>query len=161
MVWLSLLDVQHSVSTPGDYEGSFFIQASVSVAVEVPFSFTITDEELPNLPAEIFNWTGAFDGDTTCASYFSYQTANFLDPSGYDDCSGVNLNYGVEVELLLAPDDNDFSIDYAYASLCWLEMDTWKCSTTLPHPVNTRHFLHSGFLCVSGCGGAIQLHHRG
>ena len=70
---------------------------------EVPFSFTITDQDIPNAVVDNADWTGSFDGDTTCASSYAYQWLEFTDPSGYGDCDGVELGNGVEVELLASP----------------------------------------------------------
>ena len=73
------MEVQHYASTPGEYQGTFLIQASGACqVVEVPFSFTIVDEDIPAIVAEDFNWWGTFDGDTTCAiaSASSYTSFN-------------------------------------------------------------------------------------
>ena len=119
------IDVQHSVSTPGNYEGYFTITPPGSCqGVQVPFQFTITEPDNGAVEATNVEWYDSadhelFSGDGACPLSNGYSYAHFNDTTGYNGCWGDYLGYGVDVELIVAPNSSDFMIDQAYGELCY------------------------------------------
>ena len=111
-----------SGGTPGYYQGQFVIQPQgYCQSILVPFAFTITDEDLPPVIADI-NWSnGPFDGDTTCSTY-GYVDGWFNDPSNYTGCDEFyfeqEYEYGLSVQWDSLPDGSDFQFNYANAWIC-------------------------------------------
>ena len=116
------LDIQYSVSTPGFYEGNFLVQTNGACQIiQVPFSFTVSDDPLPTFLATDVDWSGSFGGGSSCPTSFENgQYAYFNDPSGAYNCYwGIVLGSGMDVELTLAPDSSDFEVTYGYGELCY------------------------------------------
>ena len=66
------ISAQYSNGSPGSYEGTFLLtdfSGTGCNSISIPFSFTITDEELPPVVADIEWNNGTFNGDTTCSTY--------------------------------------------------------------------------------------------
>ena len=126
-----------TASTPGEYLGTFLIQASGACqVVEVPFSFTI-DEDIPAIVAEDFNWSGTFDGDTTCAIASASSYTSFNDPSGYSGYWSGNLGYGIDFELTAAPQQSTLKSSTSMES-CGMAQSTLMSNTLSRHQVTTK-----------------------
>jgi hypothetical protein len=113
-----MLDIQYSVSTPGNYEGHFVLEGQESCQpLLVPFQFAITEPD-SSMTTELFWENELFTGGEFCPVSSEWSSSSYNYDGGYDGCWIAELGYDLEMEMIQAPDSNDFNLEFAQVWIC-------------------------------------------